>query len=109
MSARVGAEHAGAGCAGAAQPLAARLLLLLEALVPQQPPQEDQVRHQTGEGAGVGSRAYTSTFTRAANLKVRYFFRSPSSLLDANYDIFLPLIRLARRICLLSIIQWECL
>lgn len=74
MPARLGAQHAGAGRAGAAQPVAARLLLLLQAVLPQQPAQAHQVRHQARERASAGGRAHAPGVTRFANLKVLYAY-----------------------------------
>lgn len=70
MPARVSAQHAGAGRAGAAQPLPPGFLLLLQALLQKQPAQEDEVSHKTGEREGPGRRPYASTVTCFANVKV---------------------------------------
>lgn len=73
MSSWLSAEHAGAGCAGAAQSLAAGFLLLFQTLVQEQPPQEDQVSDEAREGTSPGHRAHTSTNTCLTDVKVSLY------------------------------------
>ncbi|GBP30010.1 Probable Ras GTPase-activating protein [Eumeta japonica] len=69
MPARVSPEHAGAGCAAAAQSVATRFVFLLEAIVSKQPPEEDQVCHEAGAREGARRSPHPSRFTCLANVQ----------------------------------------
>lgn len=72
MSTGIGSQHAGAGRARTAQSFATRLVLLFQAILPQQPAQTYQVCHEVGERTGARRCAHTPGHARLTNFEVCY-------------------------------------